>query len=466
MIDPAQKKEWQETLERQKERVLQTKGGTYPERLAHLEGLKKLLIEHEEEWMTALEQDLGKSAVDSYTSEIAVVLNEIDYAKRRLKKWMKPQRTKHFSLSGSAKTRVSWEPYGAVLILSPWNYPVQLALLPLVGALAAGNSCFLKPSEQASAVSHVLAKLLARYFDPKVITVIEGESETAAALLTLKWDFIFFTGSKKIGKKVYRTAAEHLIPVALELGGKNPCIVDASGLSKETVRQIAWGKFLNAGQTCVAPDTVYVHESIYPQFLAQLKQQLLDFYGPDPQNSWDYGRMIHKKHLNTVVDYLTEGNVYHGGAFNEEKLYLAPTILTDIQKDSAVGEEEIFGPILPVIPYHSLTSLVQDLQQKPVPLVTYVFSQDSKVVHLLEQQLSSGAFSLNQVIRFAANPEIPFGGLQESGFGRYHGQSSFKTFSCQRVVYAQRSLFALPQQYPPYRMEQLKWLKKWRRRLF
>lgn len=457
---------YQSLLTRQKETAWTRKERPDLKRIERLERLKKMLTEHEEAFMGALKKDLGKSAVESYASELAILFNEIDYVKSNLKKWLKPNKSYHIGIGGLGKSSLSYQPYGSVLIISPWNYPLQLTLMPLIGAIAAGNSCFIKPSEFAPAISSMLSELIPKYFDAELITVVEGDSSVAEELLELDWDFIFFTGSKKVGKKIHQAAAERQIPVVLELGGKNPCIVEPTGLTKETIRQIAWGKFLNAGQTCIAPDTVYVHESVYPQFLDQLKKQIEMFFGASPKNSSDYSRIIHQKHLNRLWRYLKDGSVVYGGTFEEEQLYLAPTILTDIQKGSSIMKEEIFGPILPVIPYSSIESLINELLMQPVPLVTYVFSKNKASIKNIEQQLRSGAFSVNQIIRHAAHSSVPFGGVKESGFGNYHGFAGLQAFSYQKVYYEQKNTRSLPQQYPPYRSSQLKRLKKWRKWLF
>ena len=456
----------QSLLSRQKETAWVIEDRPYLKRIERLDCLKTMLTEHEELLLKALRDDLGKSAIESYTSEIALLYNEIDYVKRNLKKWLKPRKSYGVGLGGVAKTSLSYQPYGSVLILSPWNYPLQLTIMPLIGALAAGNSCFIKPSEFAPATSSLLSELIQNCFEATIVTVVEGDQMVAEELLTLEWDFIFFTGSKRVGKKIHQAAAEHQIPVALELGGKNPCIVEPSGMNKETVRQIAWGKFMNAGQTCIAPDTVYVHESVYPQFLEQLKKQIEEFYGSTPKNSRDYSRIIHHNHLEHLVRYLKDGTVVYGGIFDVEECYLSPTIVTNVQKDSSLMKEEIFGPILPVIPYSSIESLTTELQSQPVPLVTYVFSTNKASHRYLNRRLRSGAFSVNQVIRHAARSEVPFGGVKESGFGNYHGFASLQTFSYQKVYYEQKNTRSLQQQYPPYHDSQLKGLKKWRKWLF
>lgn len=458
--------DYQSLLTSQKETAWRILEHPHLTRIDQLERLKLMLTKNEAAFMEALSKNLGKSSIESYTSELALLYNEIDHVKSKLKKWLKPQKSYHLGVGGIAKSALTYQPYGSVLILSPWNYPLQLTILPLIGALAAGNSCFLKPSEFAPETSKLLSKLIQTYFNAEEVTVVEGDSKVAEELLKLNWDFIFFTGSKRVGKKVHQAAAKRHIPVVIELGGKNPCIVEPTGMTKETVRQIVWGKFMNAGQTCIAPDTVYVHESVYPQFLKQLKEQIEVFYGKTPKDSSDYSRIIHQKHLEKLVSYLKDETVFYGGNFDTEDCYLDPTIVTDVQKNSSMMKEEIFGPILPIVPYSSLESLTAELQSQPVPLVTYAFSTDKMSIRYLSRHLRSGAFSVNQVIRHAAQTAIPFGGVKESGFGNYRGFASLQTFSYQKVYYEQKNTRSLPQQYPPYNESQLKGLKKWRKWLY
>lgn len=458
--------DYHDLVKKQKSYSGRNENQSYKERLDRLKRLKRMLVEKEGSWMEALNRDLGKSPIESYTSELALLLNEIDTVIQKLNKWMKPKKSTHISLSGVAKSVLRSQPYGSILVLSPWNYPLQLTLMPVIGALAAGNSCVIKPSEFASATAKLLADSVKEYFKPEEVTVIEGDSRVAESLLTLDWDFIFFTGSKRVGKIVHQAAAEKQIPVVLELGGKNPCIVDETGLSKETIRQIIWGKFVNAGQTCIAPDTIYVHESIYTDFLTEAAECIEIFYGKNPEQSPDYSRIIHQEQLKKQISFLNQGTVYHGGRYNLAERYVEPTLLVDLAEESAMMKEEIFGPIMPVIPYSSIQELKNELNQQPVPLAAYVFSENQDTIRYLEKEIRSSAFSLNQVIRHAAHAEIPFGGLKESGFGSYHGLTSFETFSFQKVFYEQKNKKSLSQQYPPYRSKQLDLLRKFRKRLF
>lgn len=466
MLTEKQKEQYRslQAKQRARSRRLGDQGGR--ERLRVLQQVRNMLTENEDRWLDALYQDLGKAPVEAYASELAVLLNELEHTRKHLLKWMKPRRDGRLLLTGHERTAVSHYPYGSVLILSPWNYPLQLALMPVIGALAAGNGCFLKPSEYARATTALLSELVPRYLEPEVLTIVVGDGDTAADLTHLEWDFIFFTGSPATGRKVYQAAAEHLTPVLLELGGKNPCILDESGLSDTTLQEIGWGKFLNAGQSCIAPDTVYVPRSHYREFLERMQAQIIQFYGENPQESPDYGRIIHQEQLDKQLSLLKEGRIYYGGHYVCEDRYLSPTLLIDTEKGSAVRREEIFGPILPVIPYDSLDEVVAELRQLPAPLVIYVFSSKQQTIRELESGLESGAVSINRVISHAANPYLPFGGKGKSGMGRYHGLASFQAFSYQRSRYIQKPQVSFPQQYPPYPKNGVRGLRKIRKHLF
>lgn len=436
------------------------------ERIEVLNQLKKLLMENEEALLVALRKDLNKPPVEAYSSELAVLLNEIEFIQKNLKHWLKPNRHQRLLLTGIERTKISRRPYGSVLVIAPWNYPLQLALMPVIGALAADNSAVLKPSEYAENTSRLIAELVPLYFDEKVLAVIEGDAEVAKQLTAIEWDFIFFTGSKKTGQKVYEAAAKHLTPVLLELGGKNPSIVDETGLNDETIKQIVWGKFLNAGQSCIAPDTIYVERKIYDEFLERLTKQIAAFYEGNPRKSADYGCLIHKEHFDHVVDFLKDGRVHTGGEYVKEDLYVEPTVLVDIVQGSAAETEEIFGPILPVVPYDSLEDILAKLKDLSAPLVTYVFSQNDQIVKQVNQHLESGALSLNQVILHSTSPYLPFGGKGQSGIGRYHGEASFKAFSYEKPVYTKNFFLPLKSQYPPYTEKSIQALRKFRKYIF
>ncbi|MER2064026.1 MAG: aldehyde dehydrogenase family protein, partial [Alkalibacterium sp.] len=413
----AEKEQWLLVQRAQKSQEQMEPKKEYYSRIDRLERLQALVENHESEWSAALFSDLGKSETESYTTEIATVLNEIDYALERLGSWMESDVLSRRNAIGKTEQSVKRKPYGSVLIISPWNYPLQLTLVPLIGAVAAGNRCFVKPSEKSQAVSRLLKKLMIRYFRPEEIFVIEGEADTAKALLEMAWDYIFFTGSPKVGRKVYEAAAKTLTPVTLELGGKNPCIVDQSSCTRESVKKIIWGKFLNAGQTCIAPDTVYVHESVRNDFTKYAIETIREYYGREPEESSDYGRLIDAEHFDKITRYLKQGEIIYGGSGKKEALFFEPTLMGNVVTDSSLATDEIFGPILPIIPYQSFSELLQDLAQKESPLATYIFTDNSKYIEEAKRILKTGSLMVNQVIFHGADPEIPFGGIGNSGMG-------------------------------------------------
>jgi aldehyde dehydrogenase (NAD+) len=456
---------WQEVLEQQKAFGRSGKWRNVDYRQNLLRCLKDLIIDHEKELLSALAADLGKSAVESYASELGLVLNEIDFLIRNIGRWSSPRRIcswKIFSLVSGARASITLEPHGSVLIISPWNYPLQLSLLPLAGALAAGNSCFLKPSDLAPATAGLLNRLLPEAFPSSVVQVVEGDALVATQLLSMKWDAIFFTGSPPVGKAIEKAVAGRHIPLTLELGGKNPCIVDASGLNEVTARRIVWGKFLNTGQTCVAPDTVWVEAACLEPMLALLGEQIEEAFGNDPASSPDYGR-IGPRQMERLIAFLHQGKVRHGGTVDISRSFLAPTLLTDVPPGSPIMDEEIFGPILPILPYESLDALIEYLRSQPEPLAVYLFSRNQSTISHLGRSLRSGAFCVNQVIRYAASSKLPFGGVGTSGHGRYHGKSSIYTFSYEKVYYRESLWPDWRILYPPYGSSALAAIKRLRR---
>lgn len=453
-----------QSLQRERSRHIGALGLDH--RLYALSQIKRLLVEHEEEWLVALKEDLHKHPVEAYASEISVLLNEIDFIQKRLRTWLKPQSKRRFLFSGTDKVVTNRQPYGSVLVIAPWNYPLQLALMPVIGALAGGNGVVLKPSESAPATSHLLNKLIPAYFPKKVLHVIEGDRTVSEKLTALQWDFVFFTGSPETGKKVYEAAARYLTPVLLELGGKNPCILDESGITPAAVKKIIWGKFLNAGQSCIAPDTVYVPREQLPIVLEMMKEQIIAFYGKNPHVSPDYGRIVHTEHYEKVLRFLDDGHVYYGGDASKEARYIAPSLLTDLIPESPVSTEEIFGPILPVVPYDTLAALIESLKGGPVPLCTYIFSNDHHTQKQIIDTIQSGAVSINEVMLHAVNPFVAFGGVGKSGLGKYHGEASFQAFTYPRPVYVKDTPITLAKQFPPYSQVALSTLRKLRRKIF
>jgi len=400
--------------------------------------------------LDALHADLRKSPHEAYTSEIGFVLNDIRHALKYLPAWMNPKRRGLPLMAWPGRAAVHSEPYGVALIIGPWNYPFQLLLSPLVGAIAAGNCVVVKPSEFAPHTSAVVAKLIADTFSPEYIAVVEGERDAAEALLREKFDVIFFTGSTAVGRAVMTAAAKHLTPVTLELGGKCPAIVCADAPLDVAARRIAWGKFMNAGQTCVAPDFVLVDRRVRQLLVDALRQAVREFYGDDPQQSPDYGRIINRRHFDRLSAFATG---------NADDLYIPPTILTDTSWDAPVMQEEIFGPILPVLEFDALDDALAKLRDRPTPLALYLFTNDRATQERVIAGTRSGGACLNDTIVQIIGHDLPFGGVGESGMGRYHGKASFDCFSHRRSVVRRSLLFDSRFRYPPPKLS-LEKLKK------
>lgn len=419
------------------------------------EQLRKLLdavIARESALLAALHADLRKSATEAYGSEMGMLLGEIRHALRHLPAWSKPSRRRVPLLAWPARGFVQPEPYGVALILGPWNYPLQLLLSPLVGAMAAGNCAVMKPSEFAPRTAAVIVELIGATFPSEYLAVVPGDREVAEALLREKFDTIFFTGSSNVGRAVMAAAARHLAPVTLELGGKSPCLVCADAPTRTTARRIAWGKFMNAGQTCVAPDFVLVDRRVRDPFLEALRRALREFYGEDPQQSPDYGRIVNRNHFDRLTRYLGNGRVIHGGQHDREDLYLAPTILADAPAESPVMQEEIFGPILPVVEFDQLEDALGQLRDRPTPLALYLFTRDGGTQQRVLATTRSGGVCINDTITHMVGKDLPFGGLGNSGLGAYHGKASFDAFTHRRSV-LRRSLAIDPSlRYPPPRV--------------
>jgi aldehyde dehydrogenase (NAD+) len=421
-------------------------------RREQLQKLSIALHQHEPALLTALQADLGKSPYQALATELGLVHAEINYALRHLARWAAPATRRTPWFVAPARGWVQPEPFGVALIIGPWNYPVLLLLSPLVSAIAAGNAVILKPSELAPRTAAALTALVAGTFLPEYITTVNGGAEVAEALLQEKFDKTFFTGSPRIGRVVMAAAARNLTPVTLELGGKCPAIICADAKVELAARRIVWGKYLNAGQTCVAPDHVRVHRNVREPFLLAMKQALLEFYGPDPRRSSDYGRIVNQKHFNRLLNYLGDGKIFHGGGNDAQELYLAPTILTDIRPDAPVMQEEIFGPVLPVLEFDDLAETIAELQAVPTPLALYLFTEDRRLEQKIISEVRSGGVCVNDVIAQMIGTSLSFGGLGESGFGAYHGRAGFDAFSHQRAVLRRGTWLDLRFRYPPARL--------------
>lgn len=417
-------------------------------RLDQLKALRAAIVTYQAEIIDAAKHDLGRPEFEGYI-EVAVI-GELDYAIKHLRRWAKPRRA---SLSLSQMPGSAWvqpEPLGVALIIGPWNYPFQLIISPLMGAIAAGNCAILKPSELAPATSSVLARLIEETFDPAYVALVEGGADTAQALLAEKFDHILFTGGERVGKIVMQAAAQHLTPVTLELGGKSPCIVDVDVNVEIAARRIVWGKFLNAGQTCIAPDYLLVDERVKADLVTALKQRIAECYGENPANSPDFSRVVNERQFDRLVGLLGQGDIVVGGDHNRSDRYIAPTLIDNVSWDDPVMQEEIFGPILPILTYRSLDEAIASLNQRPKPLALYVFSRDRQVQTQVLDRTTAGSVCINDVILQVAVWDLPFGGVGSSGMGHYHGQYSFDTFSNLKSVFKKPFWLDMDWRYPPY----------------
>ncbi|MEU6237761.1 aldehyde dehydrogenase family protein [Kitasatospora sp. NPDC047058] len=403
-------------------------------RLGQLAALRTLLTEQAEVFQQALADDLGKSAAEAYRTEIGFTVNELDHTVTHLEEWLRPRPAgvpEHFR---PAEARVVRDPLGVVLVIAPWNYPLQLALAPLVGALAAGNAVVVKPSELAPATSAAMARLLPRYLDPEAVAVVEGGVPETTALLEQRFDHIFYTGNGTVGRIVMTAAARHLTPVTLELGGKSPVVVEPGADLALTARRIARGKFLNAGQTCVAPDYVLAIGPTAAALEEQLTAAVREMYGEDPAASPAYGRIVNARHFDRLTALLADGRIVTGGGHDRDARYLAPTVLADVSPEAPVMRSEIFGPILPIVAVPDLDAAIAFINERDKPLALYAFTGSERTKQRLAEETSSGALTFGLPVSHLAMPELPFGGVGESGMGRYHGEYSIDTFSHTKAV--------------------------------
>lgn len=450
-----------ERLERQKSYL--TSQGPIPvsQRISALKTLKQTIKQYEAELEEALKQDLGKSAFEAYTSEIGFIYLSIDYMIKHLKKWARPRRVKSDLAQLIGTSYVSPSAYGVVLIMGPFNYPVQLLLEPLIGAIAGGNGAMLKPSELTPTVESVLVSIIKAAFSEHYVFIVTGGLEVNQQLLDLPFDYIFFTGSVRVGKIVMQKASQHLIPVTLELGGKSPVIIDEMSDLKLAAKRLAWGKFMNNGQTCVAPDYALVHHQIYDEFLLILMEVIQSFYGEDPFLSEDYGRIVTTKHTKRLAKLIDENKdkLIIGGQVNLEQRYIAPTVFKAVQADDTLMTEELFGPLLPTIPYQSIEDIDTYLSFHPKPLAFYVFSKNQAFANQLMERYAFGGGCINDVVTHVASNYLPFGGVGSSGIGRYHGKASFTTFTYEKAIVKRSTIFPISLVFPPYK-NRLRWIKK------
>jgi aldehyde dehydrogenase (NAD+) len=430
-----------------------------------LRRLEATIATREKDLLDALNADLRKPAQEAYASEIGVVQTDIGHATRNIARWARSRRCRIGLGLAPARGRVNPEPLGVALIIGPWNFPLQLLFSPLVGALAAGNCAILKPSEFAPSVSTVAAEIVRETFEPGHVTLFEGGVDVARSLVGLDVDHIFFTGSITVGRQVMAAAAEHLTPVTLELGGKCPCIVCPDARLPVTARRIAWGKFLNAGQTCVAPDHVIVHRSVKDRFLGELERVIGAFFGSDPRTSADFGRVVNRRHFDRLERFLDQGRIVVGGQTDASELYVAPTVVVDPDPAADIMTDEIFGPILPVLEYDDLDETLVDLASRPAPLALYLFSEDRAIHDRVVSRTASGGVCINDVVNHIVPKALPFGGVGQSGMGQYHGKAGFDCFTHHRSVLRRSTLFDPGYAYPPARVS-LKTLKRAYRWMF
>ncbi|WP_088187494.1 aldehyde dehydrogenase [Desulfosporosinus sp. FKA] len=428
-------------------------------RLDALKILKAAIVKYEKEILAALKSDLNKSAFEAYATEIGTVLEELNYALKNLPRWMRIKRVGtpvlHFK---STSYRVS-EPYGISLIMSPWNYPFQLTIAPLIGSIAGGNCSVVKPSAYSPATSAIIAQILGECFEQHFSAVIEGGREANQALFDERFDYIFFTGSVSVGKTVMAAASKNLTPVTLELGGKSPCIVDKNVNLDLAARRIVWGKFLNAGQTCVAPDYLLVHRDVKRELINGMQKYILKFYGRNPCENEEFPRIINLKHFNRLRGYLNHGVVLIGGDCNENRLRIAPTIVDNIDWENPIMQEEIFGPILPLLEFSDISEVIQAVNSRSKPLALYLFTTSKEVESRITQSISFGGGCINDTIVHLATSKMPFGGVGESGMGSYHGKWSFDTFTHTKSILKKSNMIDIKLRYPPYG-NKLKILKK------
>lgn len=419
-------------------------------RIECLKRLKKAIVAYEDKINEALWQDLHKSAYESYLTEISIVLQELSTHIRHLRKWAKPRRVPTPVHLFGSRCRVVYEPLGAVLIMAPWNYPFQLLMAPLIGAVSAGNCAILKPSPYTPRVAQVMAELIASVFEERHVAVVQGDREVNQALLAQRFDYIFFTGGAVLGRIVMRAAADFLTPMTLELGGKSPCIVDEGADIDLAAKRLAWGKCLNAGQTCIAPDYLFVHREVKNRLLEKVKHYIGCFYGADPKDSPDYPRIVRPEAVDRITALMKRGNIVWGGESDRESRYIAPTCIDGVRPEDPIMQEEIFGPVLPVMEYSSLEEAIRYINGHEKPLALYYFGRP-EIARDVIARTSSGGVCVNDVIMHVANHHLPFGGVGNSGTGKYHGFYSFETFSNRRAVLYASTWLDIPFKYAPYK---------------
>lgn len=430
-------------------------------RREQLGAVSRMLEENEERVGEALAEDLGKPLQEVLLGETALIFKEVEHACKRLKRWTKPRRVATPLVGKPGKSWVQPEPYGVVLIIGAWNYPIQLVLSPLIPALAAGNCAVIKPSEVASATSALMAELIPQYLDERAVRVVEGAVDETTELLKQRFDYIFYTGSAAVGRIVMRAAAEHLTPVTLELGGKSPCVIDRGADLESAARRLIWGKCLNAGQTCIAPDYVLVTPEERDKLIGAIEHELFEMYGSDRLGSADYCKIINRKHFDRLSGLLGDGRVVIGGRVDQERCRIEPTVLTDVDSNAPVMQEEIFGPLLPILEVRDLDEAIAFIRQRDKPLSSYLFTRSSESERRFAESVSTGNLCINDTLMFMSVPDLPFGGVGMSGMGQYHGKAGFDRLSHLKAVMKRGRFPEIPIRFPPYsklKMRLLKWV--------
>lgn len=431
---------------------------SYSYRVAMLDKLLSIVKQNEQEIIDALNDDLGKSETESYITEIAAIKSEIKYYKSNLKKFMQKERVSTNKTIFPAKSYILREPKGVVLIISPWNYPFYLSITPLILAIATGNCAVLKPSEISEKSTLLLEKMINESFDNDYIKVVSGGREITEKLLDNRFDHIFFTGSTTVGRIIMQKAADHLTPVTLELGGKSPVIVDHTADIKLAAKRIVWGKLINAGQTCIAPDYVYAHLSIKDELIKAMTSTINTFYSENPMEHIDYQRVVNEKHFNRIISLIKKENVVYGGNYDINTLKIEPTIIDNVTLDDKVMKEEIFGPILPILPYNDLTEVISNIKNGEKPLSLYIFTGDETTKKRITSEVSFGGGTINDTLQHLLNDNLPFGGIGNSGIGKYHGRFGFDELSNLKSIVDKSTKFDIFLRYPPYKGK-LKFLK-------
>jgi len=429
-------------------------------RFDQLNAVEQMIVDNERSILEALRADLGKPGLEAYTAEVAYTLSELRLMRKNLRSWVRPEKVTTPIMAQPGKSRLYKDPLGVVLVIAPWNYPFQLALGPLIGAIAAGNCAVLKPSEISANTSALIADLCRRYLDQDCLRVVEGGVPETTDLLEQRWDHIFYTGNGVVGRIVMTAAAKHLTPVTLELGGKSPAIVGRSADLDAATRRIAWGKFWNCGQTCVAPDYVLVHEHVHDRFIAQMRSVVREFYGDDAQASPDFGRIINEHHFQRLQKLLGSGDIAIGGQVDPTDRFISPTVLVNVPHDAPIMGEEIFGPILPVITIRDVDDAIAFVNARPKPLAMYIFAKDRVAQQRIIGRTSAGGVTVNHAWLHLAVPGLPFGGVGESGMGAYHGKRTFDTFTHEKSVLVKSTLVDPPLLYPPYSEIKERWIKR------